>query len=125
MADKDRDGIISLGEFREFVQERRSLLRDIFDEVDTGKDGYLGTRILTSDERELTQAFQRVGQRANHVQIAALMDAMENHEGKIGFEEFVDFLIFLPSISKENVFLYFQSAGITPSRQFRLILVRV
>lgn len=104
MADKDRDGKISFSEFREFVVERRSLLKEIFDEVDSSHDGHL-------DAKELTSAFHKMGLNPNRVQIEALMDNIgKPSSGKIEFEEFVDFLILLPSVSRSEVFNFFQTA---------------
>ncbi len=89
-------------QFQAFVNTRREQLRKIFDEVDTSNDGQL-------DAQEIEITLTRLGYKATHERVKLLMQRLDkNHNDKIDFEEWCDFLLLLPRLSIVDAFNYWQ-----------------
>ncbi|KAK2627954.1 hypothetical protein QTJ16_002600 [Diplocarpon rosae] len=89
--DKDGDKVIRYKEFHTFVERTEKELRTLFHSIDRDKDGRL-------DKVELRNAFKKAGL---SVPISKLdqffFEVDKNHDGYITFDEWRDFLLFLPT----------------------------
>ncbi len=91
VVDTDGDGHIQYSEFRTFVEQTEKELWQLFDSIDRDQNGHL-------DKGELMSAFLRAGlvvPSAKLDQFFAEVD--KNHDGVISFDEWRDFLLFLPA----------------------------
>ncbi|KAL9599489.1 MAG: hypothetical protein Q9219_003828 [cf. Caloplaca sp. 3 TL-2023] len=89
--DKNGDGRIEYAEFRSFVEQTENQLLKLFNSIDRDHNGQL-------DKRELESAFTRAGlvvSKPKFDQFFSEVDA--NKDGAISFEEWRDFLLFIPA----------------------------
>ena len=109
-ADLNGDGKISIEEYRTFVRERIAELQEVYTSVDANGDGR-----LTTDE--LRRAAQRLGFSVSAEQLRRVQEVADrDHDGAVSFDEFVTFLLLLPTVNPAAVFeafasLYIESAS--------------
>ena len=103
--DSGNDGAITHDEFHDFVLETEDKLRRLFRQLDVLNQGRL-------KKFEIQRALHKAGVHSSDANMRALFNAMDrNDDGYITFEEWRDFLLFLPERMPDikNVFLYFSS----------------
>ncbi|KAL1879102.1 hypothetical protein VTK73DRAFT_7326 [Phialemonium thermophilum] len=89
--DTSGDGKIQYEEFRVFVEAAERELLMLFRSIDKGHDGKL-------DKEELQAAFRRAGLSVPMRRLTAFFDEIDmNHDGFISFDEWRDFLLFMPA----------------------------
>ncbi|KAF2401466.1 calcium dependent mitochondrial carrier protein [Trichodelitschia bisporula] len=89
--DENKDGLISYTEFRSFVRQTESELRQLFETIDHNQDGKL-------DKKELYSAFAKAGMdmpASKFERFFAHVDS--NSDGVVSFDEWRDFLLFIPA----------------------------
>ncbi|KAK1754350.1 hypothetical protein QBC47DRAFT_447258 [Echria macrotheca] len=90
LVDKNGDGKIQYEEFRVFVETAERQLLMLFRSIDRDKDGRL-------DKEELHAAFKRAGLAVPMRRLSGFFDEIDmNHDGYISFDEWRDFLLFMP-----------------------------
>ncbi|KAK5098287.1 hypothetical protein LTS08_006420 [Lithohypha guttulata] len=90
VVDTSGDGHIQFSEFRTFIEHAENELYQLFDSIDRDHSGSL-------DKDELRQAFARSGIVVSNSKIDQFFDEIDsNHDGRISFEEWRDFLLFVP-----------------------------
>ncbi|KAH7149798.1 mitochondrial carrier domain-containing protein [Dactylonectria estremocensis] len=88
--DKDRDGKIQYEEFRRFVEKAERQLFALFRSIDKDGDGKL-------DKSELQVAFKNVGLTVSKRRLSEFFDDVDlNNDGYISFDEWRNFLLFMP-----------------------------
>ncbi|KAL1303430.1 hypothetical protein AAFC00_006820 [Neodothiora populina] len=105
-ADLNNDGRISYDEFRKFVLQTERELWSLFNSIDKDRDGHI-------DKSELRAAFVRAGLAVPNSRLDKFFaDVDSDNDGVISFDEWRDFLLFLPSQSPglKAVLSYYQSA---------------
>ncbi|KAF3765521.1 hypothetical protein M406DRAFT_78329 [Cryphonectria parasitica EP155] len=91
MVDSNNDGKIQYEEFRVFVEAAERQLLLLFTSIDRNHDGRVGPD-------ELAAAFQKAGLSVPRRRLAGFFDEIDmNHDGYISFDEWRDFLLFMPS----------------------------
>ncbi|ORY85618.1 mitochondrial carrier domain-containing protein [Protomyces lactucae-debilis] len=103
--DSGNDGIITFSEFRVFVLETEDKLRRLFEQLDVLHQGRL-------KRFEIQRALHKAGVHTTDGRMNELFEAMDkNNDGYITFDEWRDYLLFLPEQLPDikNVILYFQS----------------
>ncbi|KAI9809952.1 MAG: hypothetical protein M1825_000385 [Sarcosagium campestre] len=91
--DTNSDGRIEYEEFRVFVEETEKELRVLFNSIDRDHNGKL-------DKNELNAAFQRAGLAVSKSKLDKFFGEVDtNNDGVISFDEWRDFLLFLPNNS--------------------------
>ncbi|KIW21017.1 hypothetical protein PV08_01596 [Exophiala spinifera] len=89
--DTSGDGRIQYNEFRVFVDHAERELWQLFSSIDKDNSGAL-------DKGELRAAFSRSGVTISSAKLDQFFDEVDvNHDGEISFEEWRDFLLFLPA----------------------------
>ncbi|PBP23223.1 putative calcium dependent mitochondrial carrier protein [Diplocarpon rosae] len=89
--DKDGDKVIQYKEFHTFVERTEKELRTLFHSIDRDKDGRL-------DKVELRNAFKKAGLSVPNSKLDQFFfEVDKNHDGYITFDEWRDFLLFLPT----------------------------
>ncbi|KAK4222062.1 mitochondrial carrier domain-containing protein [Podospora fimiseda] len=89
--DTNGDGKIQYEEFRVFVETAEKQLLLLFRAIDRDQDGRL-------DKKELRAAFQRAGLSVPMRRLAGFFDEIDmNNDGFISFDEWRDFLLFMPT----------------------------
>ncbi|RMD44996.1 hypothetical protein DV735_g79, partial [Chaetothyriales sp. CBS 134920] len=89
--DTSGDGQIQFSEFRVFVEHAERELWQLFESIDKDNSGAL-------DKEEMRAAFKRAGLTISNAKLDQFFDEVDtNHDGEISFEEWRDFLLFLPS----------------------------
>ncbi|KAM5471046.1 hypothetical protein MferCBS49748_002237 [Microsporum ferrugineum] len=104
--DTSQDGQIQYTEFRSFVQQAEKQLWQLFQAIDHDRNGHL-------DKQELKDAFAKAGLTVPSSKIDQFFaDVDTNSDGVISFEEWRDFLLFLPGTHNlRSVISYYSSAG--------------
>ncbi|OCK82635.1 calcium dependent mitochondrial carrier protein-like protein [Lepidopterella palustris CBS 459.81] len=105
MVDTDGDGRIQYNEFRCFVKQTERELLALFRSIDHNQDGKLS-------KDELQAAFARAGLAVPSSKLDHFFTEVDsNHDGVISFEEWRDFLLFIPSTAPnlKAVLTYFSS----------------
>ncbi|KAI9803386.1 MAG: hypothetical protein M1833_000905 [Piccolia ochrophora] len=88
--DTNDDGKIQYEEFRIFVEETEKELRALFNSIDRDHNGKL-------DKTELQFAFKRAGLTVSKAKLDQFFAEVDtNDDGVISFEEWRDFLLFIP-----------------------------
>ncbi|KAM0815001.1 putative Mitochondrial carrier domain-containing protein [Seiridium cardinale] len=91
VVDTDGDGKIQYEEFRVFVEAAERQLFLLFKAIDHNNDGKL-------DKRELQAAFQRAGLAVPMRRLGTFFQDIDgNNDGYISFDEWRNFLLFMPS----------------------------
>ncbi|KAK4655777.1 hypothetical protein QC762_305400 [Podospora pseudocomata] len=89
--DSNGDGKIQYEEFRTFVETAEKQLSLLFKAIDRDQDGRL-------DKKELQTAFRRAGLSVPSRRLANFFDEIDmNNDGFISFDEWRDFLLFMPT----------------------------
>ncbi|KAI9842615.1 MAG: hypothetical protein M1837_007053 [Sclerophora amabilis] len=89
--DTSGDGKIDYEEFRVFVEETEKELRTLFNSIDRDHNGIL-------DKSELQAAFVRAGLAVPRSKLDQFFEEVDtNSDGVITFDEWRDFLLFIPS----------------------------
>jgi solute carrier family 25 phosphate transporter 23/24/25/41 len=89
--DKNGDQVIQYEEFRNFVEQTEKELLSLFHSIDRDHDGKL-------DKAELKRAFKRAGLTVPDAKLDQFFaEVDENHDGYITFDEWRNFLLFLPT----------------------------
>ncbi|KAF2472035.1 calcium dependent mitochondrial carrier protein-like protein [Lindgomyces ingoldianus] len=89
--DTDGDGCIQYNEFRTFVHQTEKELLALFRSIDFNHDGKLS-------KDELQAAFKRAGLAVPSSKLDNFfLEVDANHDGVISFEEWRDFLLFIPA----------------------------
>ncbi|KAK0708954.1 mitochondrial carrier domain-containing protein [Lasiosphaeria miniovina] len=89
--DTSGDGKIQYEEFRVFVETAERQLLALFRSIDRDQDGRL-------NKEELHAAFQRAGLAVPKRRLAGFFDEIDmNRDGYISFDEWRDFLLFMPA----------------------------
>lgn len=96
VVDTNRDGKIQYEEFRVFVEAAERQLRLLFDSIDRNHDGRVG-------HEELSSAFHKAGLTVPKRRLTGFFDEIDmNHDGYITFEEWRDFLLFMPAHAHDS-----------------------
>ncbi|KAH8677520.1 mitochondrial carrier domain-containing protein [Xylariales sp. PMI_506] len=91
VVDTNGDGKIQYEEFRVFVEAAERQLYLLFKSIDHNHDGKL-------DRQELQAAFQRSGVAVPMRRVATFFEDIDrNHDGYISFDEWRNFLLFMPN----------------------------
>lgn len=100
--DTNNDGRISYLEFHTFVKHTEEELRTMFRVIDHNEDGKL-------DRNELKKAFHQAGLTVSNRKLDQFFEQVDtNHDGHVSFQEWRDFLLFLPSSPNlESVLSYY------------------
>ncbi|ETN42151.1 uncharacterized protein HMPREF1541_04092 [Cyphellophora europaea CBS 101466] len=89
--DTSGDGRIQFNEFLVFVEHAERELWQLFESIDRDNSGAL-------DKEELRTAFQRAGLTISSSKLDQFFDEVDtNHDGEISFEEWRNFLLFIPA----------------------------
>ncbi|KAH8803939.1 mitochondrial carrier domain-containing protein [Hyaloscypha sp. PMI_1271] len=89
--DKNGDQVIQYEEFRNFVERTEKELFSLFHSIDRDHNGKL-------DKEELKAAFKRAGLTVPNSKLDQFFaEVDENHDGYITFDEWRNFLLFLPT----------------------------
>ncbi|KAL6719324.1 hypothetical protein ACLMJK_003563 [Lecanora helva] len=89
--DANGDGHISFSEFRDFVEQTEKELWQLFKSIDRDQNGQL-------DKTELRSAFDRAGIHLPASKLDEFFSEVDtNHDGVISFEEWRNFLLFIPA----------------------------
>ncbi|KAI5272922.1 hypothetical protein E4T47_03862 [Aureobasidium subglaciale] len=105
-ADLNNSGRIEYDEFRKFVEQTERELWQLFRSIDHNNDG-------TLDKNELRAAFVRAGLAVPNSRLDSFFDDVDtDNDGAINFEEWRNFLLFMPTNSPglKAVMSYYQSA---------------
>lgn len=123
--DHNRDGRIDFEEFTEFVTAAEGQLRSLFDSIDTSGCGSIG-------RLELEDAFARAGvihqdSRQDDGQmrkyVHALFDQLDrNDDGVISWEEWRDFLLFMPTAPAATPTPVDKNKDVLINRRLRAVL---
>ncbi|KAF6839209.1 calcium dependent mitochondrial carrier [Colletotrichum plurivorum] len=90
VVDTNADGKIQYEEFRTFVEQTEKQLMILFQSIDKDNNGRL-------DKTELQEAFRRAGLVVPMRKLSAFFGDIDmNNDGFISFEEWRDFLLFMP-----------------------------
>ncbi|CCX35433.1 putative Calcium dependent mitochondrial carrier protein [Taphrina deformans PYCC 5710] len=103
--DSGQDGVITFQEFKDFVLETEDKLRRLFQQIDVLNQGRL-------KKFEIQRALHKAGVHHTDARMNHFFEAMDlNNDGYITFEEWRDFLLFLPERLPDvkNIFLYYNS----------------
>ncbi|KAF2496392.1 calcium dependent mitochondrial carrier protein-like protein [Lophium mytilinum] len=103
--DTDGDGNIQYNEFRSFVKQTEKELWHLFRSIDHNGDGKLS-------KDELKAAFSQAGLAVPNSKLDVFFDEVDtNHDGCISFDEWRDFLLFIPATAPnlKSVLSYFSS----------------
>ncbi|KAK0634739.1 mitochondrial carrier domain-containing protein [Bombardia bombarda] len=96
VVDTSGDGKIQYEEFRVFVETAERQLLMLFRSIDRDRDGRL-------NKEELRAAFQRAGMSIPNRRLNGFFDEMDmNHDGFISFDEWRDFLLFVPTTNHDG-----------------------
>ncbi|KAL4415315.1 hypothetical protein CABS03_02522 [Colletotrichum abscissum] len=91
VVDTNDDGVIQYEEFRYFVEQTERQLMLLFQSIDKDNDGRL-------DKTELQEAFRRAGLVVPMRKLSSFFGDIDmNNDGYISFEEWRDFLLFMPT----------------------------
>lgn len=91
VVDTDGDGHIQYSEFRAFVEQTEKELWQLFKSIDRDQNGYL-------DKGELVAAVLRAGLVVPSAKLDQFFSEIDkNNDGVISFDEWRDFLLFLPA----------------------------
>ncbi|KAK3345362.1 mitochondrial carrier domain-containing protein [Neurospora tetraspora] len=91
VVDTSGDGKIQYEEFRDFVETAERQLWLLFRSIDRDKDGRL-------DKNELRSAFKKAGLTVSNKRLSGFFDEVDmDHDGYISFDEWRDFLLFMPT----------------------------
>ncbi|KAI9686256.1 MAG: hypothetical protein M1822_003912 [Bathelium mastoideum] len=91
VVDSNGDGRIQFNEFRTFVEQTEKELLTLFNSIDRDHNGNL-------DKDELHAAFSRAGLSVDRSNLDRFFsDVDRNHDGVISFDEWRDFLLFIPT----------------------------
>ncbi|KAK1528316.1 hypothetical protein CPAR01_12874 [Colletotrichum paranaense] len=91
VVDTNDDGVIQYEEFRYFVEQTERQLMLLFQSIDKDHDGRL-------DKTELQEAFRRAGLVVPMRKLSSFFGDIDmNNDGYISFEEWRDFLLFMPT----------------------------
>ncbi|KAL1836958.1 hypothetical protein VTJ49DRAFT_4437 [Mycothermus thermophilus] len=91
MVDTNDDGKIQYEEFRVFVEAAEQQLLMLFQSIDRNKDGRL-------NKDELQKAFHQAGLSVPKARLSGFFEEIDmNRDGYITFDEWRDFLLFMPS----------------------------
>ncbi|KAK1777898.1 mitochondrial carrier domain-containing protein [Copromyces sp. CBS 386.78] len=91
VVDTNGDGKIQYEEFRVFVETAERQLWLLFRSIDRDKDGRL-------DKNELRSAFKKAGLTVSNQRLSGFFDEVDmDHDGYISFDEWRDFLLFMPT----------------------------
>ncbi|KAF6235999.1 hypothetical protein HO173_005627 [Letharia columbiana] len=89
--DTNRDGRIDYSEFRKFVEQTEKELWQLFKSIDRDHNGQL-------DKGEIRSAFERAGIQLPGTKLDQFFSEVDtNHDGVITFDEWRDFLLFIPA----------------------------
>ncbi|KAI5286851.1 hypothetical protein KEM54_006454 [Ascosphaera aggregata] len=105
--DQDQDGRIRFTEFQKFLRQTERVLRKLFDSIDKGRNGHL-------DKPELRKAFAAAGMKVDRIKLDEFFEQLDaDNDGVITFEEWRDFLLFLPAHHSDlySVLNYFNATG--------------
>ncbi|EXJ78756.1 hypothetical protein A1O1_09158 [Capronia coronata CBS 617.96] len=105
--DTSGDGRIQYNEFRTFVEHAERELWQLFQSIDKDNSGGL-------DKNELRSAFSRAGITISNAKLDQFFDEVDvNHDGQITFDEWRNFLLFLPAgrSSLGAVLSYYSATG--------------
>ncbi|PVI07190.1 calcium dependent mitochondrial carrier protein-like protein [Periconia macrospinosa] len=103
--DADGNGTISYSEFRTFVHETEKELLVLFKSIDFNQDNHIS-------KEELQTAFRRAGLAVPNSKLDEFFERVDaNGDGTISFEEWRDFLLFIPATAPNlrAVLTYFQA----------------
>ncbi|KAJ9667459.1 hypothetical protein H2201_002327 [Coniosporium apollinis] len=103
--DTNKDGKIQFQEFCAFIKETERELWSLYKSIDSNHDGKL-------DKNELRAAFSRAGLAVPNSKLDRFFSEVDtDHDGVISFEEWRDFLIFLPThtTTLQSVLSYYSS----------------
>ncbi|KAL2160128.1 hypothetical protein VTH06DRAFT_1783 [Thermothelomyces fergusii] len=96
IVDTSGDGKIQYEEFRVFVEAAERQLLLLFRSIDRDKDGRL-------NKNELQSAFRRAGLSVPNRRLSGFFNEIDmNHDGYITFDEWRDFLLFMPNNHDES-----------------------
>ncbi|KAL2185015.1 mitochondrial carrier [Thermothelomyces heterothallicus CBS 203.75] len=96
IVDTSGDGKIQYEEFRVFVEAAERQLLLLFRSIDRDKDGRL-------NKDELQSAFRRAGLSVSSRRLSGFFNEIDmNHDGYITFDEWRDFLLFMPNKHDES-----------------------
>ncbi|KAK3706955.1 hypothetical protein LTR37_012454 [Vermiconidia calcicola] len=101
--DIDHDGKITYDEFVKFCGQTEQELWKLFQTIDRDRNGNL-------DKSELSQAFERAGVAVSNARLDRFFGYLDkNHDGRIDFPEWRDFLLFIPTHSPglKQIFNYY------------------
>ncbi|RDA92562.1 hypothetical protein CP533_0926 [Ophiocordyceps camponoti-saundersi (nom. inval.)] len=94
--DANHDGKMQFQEFRTFVQQAEKKLLSLFKSIDKDENGQL-------DMTELQLAFRAAGLTVSNKRLSEFFNDMDrNHDGFISFDEWRNFLIFMPARQDES-----------------------
>ncbi|KAH6996961.1 mitochondrial carrier domain-containing protein [Ilyonectria destructans] len=111
--DQDRDGKIQYEEFRTFVGKAERQLFALFRTIDKDGNGKL-------DKAELQAAFKNGGLTVSNRRLAEFFDDVDlNHDGFITFDEWRNFLLFMPPHDHDSqlhavLSFYYSVVSVTP-----------
>ncbi|KAF1984771.1 calcium dependent mitochondrial carrier protein-like protein [Aulographum hederae CBS 113979] len=103
--DTNKDGQIQYHEFRTFVKQAERELYDLFKRIDRNHDGSL-------EKSELQNAFKHAGLAVPNSKLEQFFAEVDtNNDGIISFEEWRDFLLFIPAntVTLKTVLSYYSS----------------
>ncbi|RDW85750.1 hypothetical protein BP5796_04075 [Coleophoma crateriformis] len=104
--DTNGDGVIEYEEFRTFVEHTEKELYSLFRSIDRDRNGKI-------DKSELQAAFKKAGLAVPKSKLDQFFEEVDmNHDGLISFDEWRNFLLFLPNSSKPltAILSYYTSA---------------
>ncbi|OJJ51160.1 hypothetical protein ASPZODRAFT_148493 [Penicilliopsis zonata CBS 506.65] len=106
--DTNEDGYIDFSEFRVFINHTETGLWQMFQKIDRNHNGEI-------DKAELKAAFAKSGVIVSNSKLDAFFEEVDtNKDGVISFEEWRDFLLFLPAESSYDlraVLSYYTATG--------------
>ncbi|OKL57433.1 hypothetical protein UA08_07181 [Talaromyces atroroseus] len=105
--DTSGDGRIQYGEFRDFVSRADQALWELFQSIDRNRNGEI-------DRTELRDAFANAGITVSSSMLDSFLAQMDqNNDGVITYNEWRDFLLFLPTevTNLRTVLSYYKATG--------------
>ncbi|KOS19431.1 Calcium-binding mitochondrial carrier SAL1 [Escovopsis weberi] len=111
--DTNGDGRIQYQEFRDFVRSAEQQLFSLFNKIDRDGNGKL-------DKAELQSAFKNAGLTVSNRRLDSFFDDMDlNNDGYISFDEWRNFLLFMPGRENESqlravLSFYYAVVNVTP-----------
>ncbi|KAK6506389.1 hypothetical protein TWF506_011302 [Arthrobotrys conoides] len=97
ICDTSGDGFIQFDEFVVFMEATEQHLRGLFNAIDRDKNGQL-------DRSELAHALESNGIKVEPHKLQAFFDRLDkNSDGQITFEEWRDFLVFIPQFGEDGL----------------------